>query len=836
MASSNDESNAAPPASPAPPADSRDIAAPDTSVPARSVDAPSTEAPSAAAAALPPEATTAAAPAWSADGPIREVTITDASLPEAPGAPAPIPVVPAAPPPTFTDRLLQLRDGTVSRVRAYFAQEPTFWIAAAPLLVLSAILFTRLPNTNYIFDEQEALLANPYVNRKQGLGFIDAIHRDFWGLPPDRSVGSYRPIPNFMWRLLWHVSKQPFVHHFYNVLFHALVGALLTLFAYRITRRKDVAYLSGFVFVGCAVLTEAVSGIVGIADVFGGVGALLALLSLGLPGWAMPFAVFGSILFALFSKESGLVCVPLVPFAALLAAPLTHPKRPARVLRMLGSLVAATAAFVIYVELRKRWFPSPLPAELQQELPADASRMKVFAHDFLVWFHQAPLPKDPLNNPLAEAEPKLRIAGALRVYARGVGQILFPKTLSGDYSFPQEPVPTKTVFPESVLGALLLVGPLLASVVFWIVAMVRERAARKAAAAEGVIDSAPAAGADPERRGRWMRFVGLGLIVIAVGAFALDAFVLGNKMAGYAWNFPIPFWLSKSGDGRFWHAIPWPFAFLPLGVLGVGLVAEGLPPLTRPEPKNEPIPLGRSGLLLAAIGLVWMVVSYFPHSNIPVILPTVRAERFWYFPALGTAPVIAVAFVAAHDLLKKRPRHLWTVPAIFAAFFGFQCVQAYRHAMDYRNDLVFWEATKEAVPNSAKAHLNYSVMKGARGDLETRLVESKEAMRLAPDWPMAHIYTGDTLCRLHRAAEAWPYYKEGFAIGPNEQSLISLALQCLYDEKQLYPHEKELRELAEAHPGSWIAYLAVDTLDNSEKHTGVDPKYRPRGYNEGPKE
>ena len=30
--------------------------------------------------------------------------------------------------------------------------------------------------------------------------------------------------------------------------------------------------------------------------------------------------------------------------------------------------------------------------------------------------------------------------------------------------------------------------------------------------------------------------------------------------------------------------------------------------------------------------------------------------------------------------------------------------------------------------------------------------------------------------------------------------------------------------------------LAVDTLDNHVKHKGVDPQYRPRGYNEGPKE
>jgi hypothetical protein len=141
-----------------------------------------------------------------------------------------------------------------------------------------------------------------------------------------------------------------------------------------------------------------------------------------------------------------------------------------------------------------------------------------------------------------------------------------------------------------------------------------------------------------------------------------------------------------------------------------------------------------------------------------------------------------------------------------------------------------------AVPRSAKAHLNYSVMKGARGDLETRFQESRVAMTLAPKWAMAHVYTGDALCRLHRAGEAWPYYAEGFEIGPNDLSLIALALQCLYDEKELDAHAQALRDLAAKHDGSWLAYLVTDTLANQETNKGVDPKYRPRGYNEGPKE
>jgi hypothetical protein len=697
----------------------------------------------------------------------------------------------------------------------FLGADPTLWSAFAPFAAVILVLFSRWPGTNYIFDEQEALLANPYVNATGGLRYIDAIKRDFWGLPPDRSIGSYRPIPDLLWRAIWSLSsksdglfRQPFIHHIYNVLLHGVNAALVTCLVFAWTRRRGQSYLAGIVFGVCAVLTEAVSGIVGIADVLGGMGAILALYALSLPGWAMPFAVFTAVSFGLFSKESALVCVPLVPFAALLVAPLTHPARPARALRALLAFVGAAAAFYLYVELRKRWFPSPLPRELLDAPPDDAPWLTRFAHDFLVWFHQAPLPKDPLNNPLVDADRPHRIAAALRVYVRGLSQIVFPSPLSGDYSFPQEPVPDRLVFPESVLGAALTALPLLGSFVLWIWALVRERTSRVAARA-----GAPPAADEGDTDARTnQRIAGLVMMLAALMIAASDLFLLRPRGVTLAWR-ALPLWVAGA----------------PFLVLGLGVYTEGLPRLARPAT------LRFSGAILVAVGMTWIVVSYFPHSNIPVVLPTVRAERFWYFPAIGSSMILAVFFSWLHRRASDRGAPL-LAPIVVGAFLLFQGVQAYRHAMDYRSDLDFWRATKEAVPRSAKAHLNYSVMKGARGDLDTRLAESRVALELAPSWPMAHIYTGDTLCRLHRAAEAWPYYAKGFDLGPNDLSLIALALQCLYDEKELVAHEDELRAIAAEHEGSWIAYLATDTLANYEKNKGVDPKYRPRGYNEGPKE
>jgi hypothetical protein len=72
-------------------------------------------------------------------------------------------------------------------VRGYFVeQDPVFWVALTPALILTAIIFVRNPGSNYIFDEQEALLANPYVNDRT-LGFFasftEAFRKDFWGSP-----------------------------------------------------------------------------------------------------------------------------------------------------------------------------------------------------------------------------------------------------------------------------------------------------------------------------------------------------------------------------------------------------------------------------------------------------------------------------------------------------------------------------------------------------------------------------------------------------------------------------------------------------------------------------
>jgi hypothetical protein len=667
----------------------------------------------------------------------------------------------------------------------FLGDDPSFGLALVPYCFLSMLLFTRHPRTNFIFDEQEALLANPYVrsiaDAQPKFGWLDAFYRDFWGLGPERSIGSYRPIPNLVWRALWGLGAReqtPFLHHWVNVLLHGTNGALVCVIAFSLTKRRGVSWIAGAAFTASAVLTEAVSGVVGIADVLGATGALLGILALTRKLPWMGLGVFCGTLFGLYSKESALCCVPLLPLGALLLAPNTHPDKPRRWLRATVAFVAAASAFVLYVEARRRMFPAPLP----QELSAEANTQKGLAGRafaaVLRWYAQPTLPKDPLNNPLVDADTAHRIGGALRVWFRGLVQVAFPHTLSGDYSAPQEPVPETLASPEIILGGLAMILPFPIAAVLGVRSYLRLRRKRR------------------------------------------------EEEAARA---------AESAEG------PWPEGEPIEDVSGV-------PRQSPPPPRVDP-----DVSLVVAFGLLWVVLSFFPVSNLPVLLPTVRAERFWYFPVIGSSLLFGVLFGWLADRMHareleaerdetKRGRAVFFRRAVIAGtvlFLGFQAFAARRHANDYTDDLTFWDATRKAVPRSAKAHLNYSVMKGARGDLEARLASNAVALELAPKWPMASVYYADTLCRLHRAEEAWPHYVRGFELAPNDVNLIALGLQCLWDEKMLAEGSRiraELDTLKDKYPGSWLEYLGRDVLEHGEEHNGVDPKYRPRGYNEGPKE
>lgn len=577
--------------------------------------------------------------------------------------------------------------------------------------VLSVLLHARPPSTNFILDEQEALLANDYV---QGQGsFLQGLKLDFWGLPPEHSIGSYRPLPSLLWRAFGWTLKldTPFFLHLLNLLVHALVASSVGMLAGRwlaaYPQRPVAVWGASLSFVCWAATSEAVCAVVGLADLLAALFTVLAILATQLPSARRELALFFAMLLGMLSKETALAALVLVPLA-IAFMPLSPSAQRSigggkvshrRIMVALSATVSSSLGVAAFVQLRSLLYP--VPKEPRLPLFSVGPPFDAWTRSFFEWFRQPRIPIDPRNNPLLLTDEAARLSATARIFVENLVQLVVPFHQTGDYSYPRQPIANE--------NAWLLAGAACLTLVFSLAALGALRAAR-----------AP------------------------------------------AWG-------------------------------------------------------------LLSFGLLSFLVAYLPVSNVLVLLPTIRAERLLYLPAIGLSLCLAAA-VAHYELFRRRT---WMQLLVFG--FLLQSLQSRAHAMHYWDDVAFWRATRMGDPPSAKAQLNYGIMVGARGDLETRLEHTRRAVALAPDWAMAHVYLGDVLCRMRRPDEALAHYERGLDLAPNKRSLVALALQCLWDQGAYQRSLPHLLVVAQRHPGSWVEFLLGQT---SRRHGGVPLHYRPRGYNE----
>jgi hypothetical protein len=330
-------------------------------------------------------------------------------------------------------------------------------------LVVSLVVFLRPPTTNFVFDEQEALLANPYL-----LGDVP-VHR----LPRAQSIGSYRPLPNLLWRPLAFTLgfHSPWLFGMVNILVHALTSTLLALsilhFCAQLPAREGwiSAWLGGLFFCVCALSTEAVSSVVGLSDVLVGCAtATILLLVVRLPALTSvrelrkgrllltALGVLVASFLGLLGKESMMASLALLPMMVWFR-PFVEP--------LVAKVVAATVtlslgffALVLYVFLRNQTFGAD-DFEFSPLVTSGPSADAVNA--FLRWLSPPALPSDPMNNPLIVASPADRILTAGSIFLSQVGLLLFPLHLTADFSFPRQEV-TSHATVSSLVGVAAFLG------------------------------------------------------------------------------------------------------------------------------------------------------------------------------------------------------------------------------------------------------------------------------------------------------------------------------------------------------------------------------------------
>jgi pentatricopeptide repeat protein len=300
-------------------------------------------------------------------------------------------------------------------------------------VVAGAVLaaYAGAPTPVLVFDARVLVGENPILREASASAVGYLFTHDYW--QPMATDGLYRPVTmlSFLvdYAVLGHADRAT-GYIVENVLLHGICAVLVYGLVRSLAKRVWPAAAAALVFGVHPVTTEAVTNVVGRADLLATAGVLAGILC-----WAharraaagrrlaLLVGLAASAVVALFSKESGIALV-----AAVLLYDLAFPPEPGRRLRAEHAVVAV----VLVGYLLARWWVDRIGLP-----PEDVS---------------------PVDNPIAEAPFLLGRLTALGVLARELGLLVFPATLSVDYSFRQIPIVS---WPPSAAGDWLAIGTLL---------------------------------------------------------------------------------------------------------------------------------------------------------------------------------------------------------------------------------------------------------------------------------------------------------------------------------------------------------------------------------------
>jgi len=266
----------------------------------------------------------------------------------------------------------------------------------------------------FVYDDRFVIEKNPVV---QNLDWRGLLTTSYWGEIVD--AGLYRPLTLLSFGLNRALGSSAFGFHLANDLLHGVAAVMALLVARALGLSNAGSLGAGLLFALHPVQSESVNALVGRAEILAFAFTLASFLLFVRK--ASPFLVGASFLCALLSKESAVFALPLF---------VLYRRDGARLLALGGAVIAGAALRIsvlggIGIEGREIGF---------------------------------------LDNPLAHTGLGTRALSAPVLLLHYVRLVLWPRTLSADYSFDQIPLPTTAADPRVLLGTLFLALLVLAAV------------------------------------------------------------------------------------------------------------------------------------------------------------------------------------------------------------------------------------------------------------------------------------------------------------------------------------------------------------------------------------
>jgi Flp pilus assembly protein TadD len=223
----------------------------------------------------------------------------------------------------------------------------------ALLAVVAALPYLNTLRNGFVSDDETQVLHNPYIHSFHHLAKIFTTQATSYA--PDMP-NYYRPLMNVGYLLCYQIlGPHPFGFHLINVVLHAAVVCAVFLLTKRMFQNRNLALMAAALFALHPIHSEAVAWVAASPDLELSLFYLLTFwffLAVAQPGgrfsYFPQFAMAGSFVLALFSKEQAVTLPVLATLYEHLYRPDREETRPAQKLRRYAALWLLAVAYLLF--------------------------------------------------------------------------------------------------------------------------------------------------------------------------------------------------------------------------------------------------------------------------------------------------------------------------------------------------------------------------------------------------------------------------------------------------------------------------------------------------------
>ncbi|RZB36213.1 MAG: hypothetical protein SRB2_02372 [Desulfobacteraceae bacterium Eth-SRB2] len=163
------------------------------------------------------------------------------------------------------------------------------------------------------------------------------------------------------------------------------------------------------------------------------------------------------------------------------------------------------------------------------------------------------------------------------------------------------------------------------------------------------------------------------------------------------------------------------------------------------------------------VGLCWYLVTLVPVIGFVQVGGQAMADRYTYIPLIGIFVIVAWGAVDFFQKWHYRKIYLYGCALIILLAFT---AKTFFQVSYWKNGIVLFEHTVKVTENNYKAQNNLGTAWGPV-DIKRSIYHYKEALRIKPDYAIAHYNLGNALAKQGQTDKTIEHYLEALRIQPN---------------------------------------------------------------------